>query len=76
MLPLKKLMARNDNAHAEIVLPLTFLSLFMGAIFTGVAVILAIQGGQEVALAIISVLAMLSWASLALLAHKYSRITM
>lgn len=76
MLPLKKLMARNDNAHAEIVLPLTFLSLFMGAIFTGIAVILATQSEQRVAFAVISALAVLSWASLALLARKYSRITM
>lgn len=72
----KKLLARNDEAHAEIVLPLTFLSLFMGAVFTGTAVVLATQSEQRIAFAIVSALAVLSWASLALLTHKYRGISM
>lgn len=73
---LKKLLAKNDAANPELVLPITFLSLFMGAIFTGTAIVLATQSEQKVAFAVISVLALLSWASLALLTHKFSRITM
>lgn len=73
---LKKLFAKNDNANPEFVLPITVFVLFMGAILTGTAIVLASQGGHHLALAIISGLAALSWASLTLLTHKYSRITM
>lgn len=73
---LKKLFAQNDNANPELVLPFVFLSLFMGAVFTGTAIVLATQGGHQIALTVTSVLAAISWGSLALLMHKYSRITM
>lgn len=73
---MKKLLARNDDANAEIVLPITFLVLFIGFIFTGTAVVLATQSEQRIAFVITSVLAVCSWASIALLSHKYSRITM
>lgn len=73
---LKKLLAKNDSANAEIVLPIMFFSIFMGFVFTGTAIVLATQNEQRVAFGIISGLAVLSWASLALLMHKYSRITM
>jgi hypothetical protein len=73
---LKKLLAQNDNANPEFVLPFVFMSLFMGVVFTGTAIVLASQGGHQIALPVISGLAALSWASLALLMHKYSRITM
>lgn len=73
---MKKLLARNDDANAEIVLPITFLALFMGFIFTGTAVVLATQSEQRIAFIVFSVLAVFSWASIALLARKYSRITM
>lgn len=73
---MKKLLARNDDANAEIVLPITFLVLFMGFIFTGTAVVLATQSEQRIAFAVFFVLALFSWATIALLARKYSQITM
>jgi uncharacterized membrane protein (DUF485 family) len=75
-LMMKKLLARNDEANPEIVLPIAFLSIFMGFILTGMAVVLATQSEQRIAFVITSVLAVCSWASIALLSHKYSRITM
>lgn len=73
---MKKVLARNDEANAEIVLPITFLSVFLGAVFTGTAVVLATQSEQKVAFAVMTVLAVLAWATVGLLARKYSRITM
>lgn len=73
---MKKFLARNDDANAEIVLPITFLVLFMGFIFTGTAVVLATQSAQRLAFAVFSALAVVSWAIVAILARKYSRITM
>lgn len=73
---LKKLVARNDDAHAEIVLPITFFVLFMSFIFTGTAVVLATQSEERIAFDATSGLAVVSWAILALLAKKYSRISM
>lgn len=72
---LNKLLAKNSNASPELVIPITVFSLFVGVIFTGTAIILAVQGGQETALAVISTVAVLAWASLGLIMHKYSRVT-
>lgn len=73
---LKKILARNDNASPEFVIPITVFSLFMGVILTGMGIVLANQGGHHLALAIIFGLAVIAWASLALIARKYSRVTM
>jgi hypothetical protein len=73
---LKKLLAKNDEADPQFVLPITFLSIFLGFVFTGTAIVLSTQSEQRVAFEVFSVLAALSWASLALLWRKYSRITM
>lgn len=73
---LQKLLERNDDADPQFVLPLLVLSLFMGVILTGTAVVLVATAGNPVALIIISVLAVVCWLSLALIMRKYSRISM
>jgi hypothetical protein len=76
---LKKLLAKNDDANPEMVLPFVFLTLVNGLIFTGMSIVLAASGPtgtDQIALGVISGISVLSWASLAILAHKYSRISM
>jgi hypothetical protein len=73
---LKKLLAKNDDANPEMVLPFVFLTLVIGMIFTGMGIVAASTGEDQIILVIVFGIAAVSWVSLAILAHKYSHISM